>query len=78
MAKAPCSEANIRKRVRSLKAKGVQCAVRSAKTIKMKPAFKRYSAQVDKIYQQKQDWRRSGSAAFKEVCLEAQKIKTAR
>jgi hypothetical protein len=44
----------------------------------MKPAFKRYSAQVDKIYQQKQDWRRSGSAAFKEVCLEAQKIKTAR
>jgi len=78
LAKATCSEANIRKRVRVLKANGMKCALPAAGAIKMKTAFIRSSSQVDKMHQQKQKWRRLGSAAFKEVCLEAQKMKTAK
>ena len=50
----------------------------AAGAIKMKTAFIRSSSQVDKMHQQKQKWRRLGSAAFKQVCLEAQKMKTAK
>ncbi len=44
----------------------------------MKTAFIRSCSQVDKMHQQKQKWTRLGSAAFKEVCLEAQKMKMAK
>jgi hypothetical protein len=46
----------------------------AAGAIKMKTAFIRWSSQVDKMHQQKQKW----STAFKQVCLEAQKMKTAK
>ncbi len=78
LAGAKCSESNIRMRVHRLESNGFKRAVPPAKTIKMKTAFKRSSAQVDKVHAHKQHLRRLGSQAFKQVCMEAQKNKEAK